>query len=88
MSHARKSSVATVFIQNVCMLLGDRIKIRGEEVRIYIIVVIFLDGEMFRDLTGFLLPSLGGQVYICEFVSSHRSEGTYTGQNCDYTSVT
>ena len=49
-----------VFIQNVCVVEGYRVKIRGEEVRIYIIVVILNDREMFRDLTGFLLLSLGG----------------------------
>ena len=77
----RKSSVAVVFIQNVCVVKGDRIKVRGEEVRIYIIVVIVVDREMFRNLTRFLLRSLGGQIYICEFVSSHRSQRTYTEQN-------
>ena len=48
------------FLFKMCARLkGDGIKVRGEEVRTYIIVVIFVDREMFRDLTGFLLPSLG-----------------------------
>ena len=56
----RKSSVAAVLTQNVCAVKGDHIEVRGEEVRIYFIVVIFVDREMFRDLAGFLLLSLGG----------------------------
>ena len=40
---------------------------------------------MFRDLTGFLFLSLGGQVYVCELVSSHRSQRAYTEQNFDQT---
>ena len=47
---------------------GDRIKIKWEEVRIYIIVVIFVDREMFRDLTGFLLLSFQVDKFI--YVSS------------------
>ena len=81
----KKSFVATVSIQNVCVVKGDRIKIKWEEVKIYIIVVIFVDREMFRDLTGFLLLSFGGQIYICEFISSHWSQRAYTGQNFDQT---
>ena len=70
----QKVVVAAVFVRNVCVVEGDRIKVREEEVRIYVIVVIFVNREMFRDLTGFLLLSLGGQVYVCEFASSHRSQ--------------
>ena len=62
---------------------GHRIKVRGEEVKIHIIVVIFVNRETFRDLTGFLLLSLGGQAYVCEFASSHRSQRAYTEQNFD-----
>ena len=64
---------------------GRSYQSKREEVRIYIIVVIFVDREMFRDLTGCLHLSLGGQIYICEFVSSHRSQRTYTEQNFDHT---
>ena len=80
-----KSVVAAVFIQSVCVVEGDRIKVRGEEVRIYIIVVIFVQREMSRDLTGFLLLSLGAQACVCEFVSSHRRQRAYTEQNFDQT---
>ena len=78
-----KAVVSAVFIQNVCVVEGDRIKVRGEEVRIHIIVVIFVNREMFRDLTGFLLLSLGGQVCVCEFACSHKSLYAYTEQNFD-----
>ena len=82
----KKSVVVAVFIQNVSVVKGDhRIMVRGEEVRIYIIVVILVDGEMFRDLTGFLLQSLGGQVYVREFISSHRSQRVCTEKNFDQT---
>ena len=40
------------------MVKGHGINVRGEEVRVYIIVVILVDREMFRNLTGFLLLSL------------------------------
>ena len=36
-------------------------------------------------MIGFLLLSLGGQVYACEFVSTHRSQRAYTEQNFDQT---
>ena len=81
----KKSVVAAVYIQNVCVVKGDRIEVKGEEVRIYIIFGIFVDRKMFRDMTGFLLLSLGGQVYVREFVSSHRIQHVYTEQNFDQT---
>ena len=64
---------------------GSRLFLVGEEVRIYIIVVIAVGRETFRDLMGFLLLSSGGQVNICEFVGFHRSQCTYTEQNFDHT---
>ena len=73
------------FYSKCARFKGDRIKVRGEEVRIYIIVVIVVDSETFGDLTGFLLLSLGGQVYICKFVSFHKSQCTKTEQNFDHT---
>ena len=45
-------AVAAVFIENECAVKGDRMKVREEEDRVNIIVVIFVDREMFRDLTG------------------------------------
>ena len=41
----KKSVIAAVFIQNMHVVKGDRIKVRGEEVRIYVIIVIFLQIE-------------------------------------------